>query len=260
MIKQTIVALLLSVGASSVFAAGTVKVFSNGSSEAKTLTGAEHLIDLVGQPRLANSWWPGAVISEELATAAALRQQQALLTRLAEQGADRNSVAFFHGAEQGADSSADDAAAINALRQQIQALKVTGRQKINLDPDIVRVAERGNPPLQGNYTLWVGPPPSTVTLFGLISRPGKQPFTPGRDVASYLSGQNLLSGADRSYAWVVYPDGRTQKAPVAYWNKRHVEPMPGSIIYVGLADSVWSETPDALNADILQTLTQRIPQ
>lgn len=125
MIKQTIVALLLSVGASSVFAAGTVKVFSNGSSEAKTLTGAEHLIDLVGQPRLANSWWPGAVISEELATAAALRQQQALLTRLAEQGAD---------------SSADDAAAINALRQQIQALKVTGRQKINLDPDIVRVA------------------------------------------------------------------------------------------------------------------------
>ncbi|HDQ6893669.1 TPA: capsule biosynthesis GfcC family protein [Escherichia coli O174:H8] len=215
MIKQTFVALLLSVGASSVFAAGTVKVFSNGSSEAKTLTGAEHLIDLVGQPRLA-----------ELA----------------------------------ADSSADDAAAINALRQQIQALKVTGRQKINLDPDIVRVAERGNPPLQGNYTLWVGPPPSTVTLFGLISRPGKQPFTPGRDVASYLSDQSLLSGADRSYAWVVYPDGRTQKAPVAYWNKRHVEPMPGSIIYVGLADSVWSETPDALNADILQTLTQRIPQ
>ena len=215
MIKQTIVALILSVGASSVFAAGTVKVFSNGSSEAKTLTGAEHLIDLVGQPRLA-----------ELA----------------------------------ADSSADDAAAINALRQQIQALKVTGRQKINLDPDIVRVAERGNPPLQGNYTLWVGPPPSTVTLFGLISRPGKQPFTPGRDVASYLSDQSLLSGADRSYAWVVYPSGRTQKAPVAYWNKRHVEPMPGSIIYVGLADSVWSETPDALNADILQTLTQRIPQ
>ena len=122
MIKQTIVALILSVGASSVFAAGTVKVFSNGSSEAKTLTGAEHLIDLVGQPQLANSWWPGAVISEELATAAALRQQQALLTRLAELTAD---------------SSADDAAAINALRQQIQALKVTGRQKINLDPDIV---------------------------------------------------------------------------------------------------------------------------
>ncbi len=42
MIKQTIAALIMSVGASSVFAAGTVKVFSNGSNEAKTLTGAEH--------------------------------------------------------------------------------------------------------------------------------------------------------------------------------------------------------------------------
>ena len=196
MIKQTIVALLLSVGASSVFAAGTVKVFSNGSSEAKTLTGAEHLIDLVGQPRLANSWWPGAVISEELATAAALRQQQALLTRLAEQGAD---------------SSADDAAAINALRQQIQALKVTGRQKINLDPDIVRVAERGNPPLQGNYTLWVGP----TAVHGHVVRayqPWQAAIHSGRDVASYLSDQSLLSGADRGYAWVVYPDGPAKSA------------------------------------------------
>ncbi len=115
MIKQTIVALILSVGGVIGLRGGRPSRYSAMAAvRPKTLTGAEHLIDLVGQPRLANSWWPGAVISEELATAAALRQQQALLTRLAEQGAD---------------SSADDAAAINALRQQIQALKVTGRQK-----------------------------------------------------------------------------------------------------------------------------------
>lgn len=244
MIKQTIVALLLSVGASSVFAAGTVKVFSNGSSEAKTLTGAEHLIDLVGQPRLANSWWPGAVISEELATAAALRQQQALLTRLAEQGAD---------------SSADDAAAINALRQQIQALKVTGRQKSILIP--ISSALPNAVTRRCRATTRCGSdhrrPRSRCSGLSAVTASS---HSLSRDVASYLSDQSLLSGADRSYAWVVYPDGRTQKAPVAYWNKRHVEPMPGSIIYVGLADSVWSETPDALNADILQTLTQRIPQ
>ncbi|QMI06828.1 capsule biosynthesis GfcC family protein [Citrobacter sp. RHB25-C09] len=245
MIKQTLTALLICLSASSVFAAGTVKVLTTGNAEPKTLTGAEHLIDLVGQPRLANSWWPGAVISEELASTAALRQQQALLGRLAALSAQE---------------SGDAAAAINALRQQIQALKITGRQRVNLDPDVVRVSERGNPPLQGNYTLWVGAQPTEVTIFGLISRPGKQPFMPGRDVVSYLDGQNLLSGADRSYAWVVYPDGRTQKVPVAYWNKRHVEPMPGSIIFVGFDDSLWSSEPDALNADILHTLTQRIPE
>lgn len=245
MMRRTLTALLLSLSASSVIAAGTVKVFMAGGEEAKTLTGAEHLIDLVGQPRLANSWWPGAVISEEQATATALRQQQALVARLAALSAEE---------------SGDDAAAINTLRQQIQALKITGRQHITLDPDVVRVSERGNPPLQGNYTLWVGAQPTEVTLFGLLSRPGKQPFMPGRDVTHYLDGQNLLSGADRSYAWVVYPDGRSQKVPVAYWNKRHVEPMPGSIIFVGLDDSIWSSEPDALNADILHTLTQRIPE
>ena len=245
MMKRAVMALVFSLSAPSFFAAGNVKVMIAGSAEPKILTGAEHLLDLVGQPRLSNSWWPGAVISEERATMEAGRQQQALLARLATLGAEE---------------SGDDAAAINALRQQIQALKVTGRQMINLDPDVVRVSERGNPPLQGNYTLWVGAQPTHITLFGLLSHPGKQPFMPGRDVASYLDGQSRLSGADRSFAWVIYPDGRTQKVPVAYWNKRHVEPMPGSIIYVGLSDAVWSSTPDEINADILRTLTQRIPE
>lgn len=195
MIKQTFVALLLSVGASSVFAAGTVKVFSNGSSEAKTLTGAEHLIDLVGQPRLANSWWPGAVISEELATAAALRQQQALLTRLAELAAD---------------SSADDAAAINALRQQIQALKVTGRQKSILILISSALPNAVTHRCRATTRCGSGHHRPRSRCSGLSAVP-QAAIHSSRDVASYLSGQNLLSGADRSYAWVVYPDGRTQK-------------------------------------------------
>ena len=77
MMKQMITALTFSLCTASVFAAGSVKVITTGSTEAKTLTGAEHLVDLVGQPKLANSWWPGAVIGEEQATAEAQRQQQA---------------------------------------------------------------------------------------------------------------------------------------------------------------------------------------
>lgn len=103
-------------------------MITSGSAEPKTLTGAEHLIDLVGQPTLANSWWPAAVIGEELATVTAQRQQQVLLGRLAALSAEEGG---------------DDAAAINTLRQQIQTLKVTGRQRVNLDPDAVRVSERG---------------------------------------------------------------------------------------------------------------------
>lgn len=168
MMKRMISALALAFIASSVFASGTVTVFTQGNSEPKTLTDAERLLDLVGQPRLATSWWPAAVIGEEQATVTARQQQQELLGRLAALGAEEDG---------------DAAAAINTLRRQIQAVKVTGRQLVNLDPDVVRVSERGNPPLQGHYTLWVGPQPTQVTLFGLISQPGSQPFVPGRDVA-----------------------------------------------------------------------------
>lgn len=51
MMKRTISALALVFIASSVFASGTVTVFTQGNSEPKTLTDAERLLDLVGQPR-----------------------------------------------------------------------------------------------------------------------------------------------------------------------------------------------------------------
>ena len=229
---------------SAAFAVGNVEVFTAGSKDPIKLTGAERLVDLVGQPRLAESWWPGAVIAERQSTAAAEQQHQSLLAQLAALAADEGG---------------DDGAAIASLRRQLEPMKIVGRQLVPLDPDVVRIRPRTNVPLQGEYSLWVGPQPSTVTVVGLISQPGKKIFTPGRDVADYLDDMDLLSGAERSYAWVVYPDGRTQKVPVAYWNKRHVEPMPGSVIFVGFGDSLWTNKWEALNADILHSLTHRIP-
>lgn len=238
-------AILLCIVSSLAQAAGNVNVYIAGDSKPKTLTNAAHLIDVVGQPRLAQSWWPGAVISERQATAVEEQRQQALLGRLSALAAEEDG---------------DDAAAINSLRRQLQALRVTGRQLVNLDPDYVRIKTRANPPLQGEYTLWVGPPPTSVTVVGLVSQPGKKPFTPGRDVVSYLDEMSLLSGAEKSDAWLIYPNGRTEKVPVAYWNRRHVEPMPGSVIFVGFAPGLWGDRYEVLNADILHSLTHRIPE
>ncbi|WLI75354.1 capsule biosynthesis GfcC family protein [Kosakonia sp. H02] len=243
--KRALLLLLSSLVSPLALAAGTVDVYTAGDNKPKTLTNAEHLIDLVGQPRLANSWWPGAVVSERQATVEQQARHQALLARLSALAADE---------------SGDSAAAITALRQQLQALNVTGRQLVELDPDYLRTHRLANRPLQGEYTLWVGPQPSSITVLGLVSRPGKKPFTPQRDVVSYLDDMSLLSGAERSYAWVIYPNGKTQKVPVAYWNRRHVEPMPGSVIFVGFAPGLWSNEYDELNADILQSLTHRIPE
>ncbi|WMY74129.1 capsule biosynthesis GfcC family protein [Buttiauxella selenatireducens] len=222
------------------YAAGTVTVYPGNQQ----LTHVERLADLVSQPSLAHTWWPGAVISERQATAIAEQQHQKLLASLSELSAQENG---------------DAAAAINGLRQQMQAIHVTGRQFVDLDPDWVRVHPRANVPLQGEYSLWAGPQPSTVTVMGLVSTPGVRPFVAGRSADEYLEGVDKLSGADRSYAWVIYPDGKTQKAPVAYWNNRHVELTPGSILFVGFKDRLFNSDFNAMNQQILNSLTHRRP-
>lgn len=112
--KALITSLLFTLMSPLAIAAGTIKVYSPDSTQPKTLTDAPFLIDLVGQPRLANSWWPGAVISEGKATVIAKQRHQALLARLGALASE----------EEG-----DDAAAINSVRRQLQAVKVTGRQR-----------------------------------------------------------------------------------------------------------------------------------
>lgn len=243
--KMLIAAALTSLITTAALAAGTVDVHLAGEAKPLTLTDAERLADLVAQPRLAGFWWPGAVISSAQTTAKAEREHQALLGQLAALAAEE---------------SGSTAAAINALRNQLQAMPVTGRLLVPLDPDTVRTHDEDNPPLEGKYTLWLGHEPSTITLLGLVDKPGSRTFTPGRDVANYLDDVNRLAGADRSYAWVIYPNGRTQRAPVAYWNQRHIEPMPGSILFVGFADALWTNQYDALNAAILRSLSQRRPE
>lgn len=244
--RQTTLCLaaLLTFSSSYLYAAGNVTVYPGNQQAAETLTSVERLGDLVTQPSLSRAWWPGAVISERQASAAAEQQHQKLLAALG----------GFAAQEEG-----DDAAAINSVRQQLQAIKVTGRQFVNLDPDWVRLRPRSNVTLQGEYSLWAGPQPTTITLMGLVSSPGVKPFIAGRTAAEYLEDVNLLSGADRSYAWVVYPDGKTEKAPVAYWNKRHVELLPGSILFVGFSDRLFDSAFNALNQQILTSLTRRIP-
>jgi hypothetical protein len=242
--KIKALALLFTLGSSYLYAAGNVMVYPGNKQPPHEIHQVERLADLVSQPSLERAWWPGAVISERQASAVAGQQHQQLLAKLS----------GFAAQEDG-----DDAAAINSVRQQLQAIKVTGRQFVDLDPDWVRVRPKANVPLQGEYSLWAGPQPATIMLFGLVSSPGVKPFVPGRSADEYLASVSRLSGADRSYAWVIYPDGKTQKAPTAYWNRRHVELLPGSILFVGFADRFFDSDFNELNQQILTSLTRRIP-
>ena len=91
--KMRIAAAALGLISAAALAAGTVEVHQAGVAKPLTLTNAERLADLVGQPRLAGSWWPGAVITTPQVTEQATREHQALLAQLSTLAADEGGSA-----------------------------------------------------------------------------------------------------------------------------------------------------------------------
>ncbi|MEG3129468.1 capsule biosynthesis GfcC family protein [Pantoea cypripedii] len=204
---------------------------------------AQNLSQLVTNPAI-HTWWPGTVIAERGATAVAKQQQQQLLADLRAWQAD---------------NSGDRAAAIGAVIQQLSAMPVTGRQFTPLDPDWVRLRPGANRSLLGNYDLYTLAPPTQVLVLGALENPGKVLWQPGRTVRDYLDDHDRLSGGDRSFATVIAPSGQTRQVPIAYWNQRHVEVEPGSIIWLGFSSWSLPWGQSDLNDRMISVLTHRIP-
>ncbi|TPW40791.1 hypothetical protein FKM52_16515 [Mixta tenebrionis] len=230
---------------SDALAASQVIVHYPHTAAAAVVKDAERLLQLTTSPALAQrSWWPGTVIAEPLASAAAQQHYRQTLARLRGWAAS----------EQG-----DRAAAVNAVIQQLSKVRVTGRQFTVLDPDWIRLHPEANRRLEGEYHLYTLRRPDTVTLMGAISNDGKTSWRPGGDTRDYLQGHTRLSGAEMNQAIVIAPDGATQTVPVAYWNHRHVEVMPGSTIFIGFSRPALPDELRDLNSQIVTILTQRVP-
>ncbi len=204
---------------------------------------AQNLAQLVTHPAL-HTWWPGTVIAERGATAVVQQQQKQLLEEMRIWQAD---------------SGESLAATIGAVIHQLSAVQVTGRQFTPLDPDWVRLRAEANRTLQGNYDLYTLPQPTQVLVLGALEHPGKESWQPGRTVRDYLATHDHLSGAERSFATVIAPSGQTQQVPIAYWNQRHVEVQPGSIIWLGFTSWSLPWGKADLNTRMLSVLTHRIP-
>ncbi|MRT25108.1 hypothetical protein GJV14_14270 [Enterobacteriaceae bacterium RIT697] len=224
-------------------AAAQVTVHDLQGKNTLQINDAQNLSQLLTHPEL-RSWWPGTVIAERGATAVAQQQQKQLLADLRAWQAD---------------SGESLAATIGSVIHQLGAVQVTGRQFTSLDPDAVRLRPQDNRTLQGSYDLYTLTRRSQVLVLGALSNPGKESWQPGREVRDYLDGHDRLSGAERSYATVIAPSGSTQQVPVAYWNHRHIEVEPGSIIWLGFTSWSLPWGQSDLNARMLSVLTHRIP-
>lgn len=238
-----LLAVLALLTAGHALAASQVTVHDVQGKNTLQINDAQNLSQLLTNPAL-HSWWPGTVIAERGATAVAQQQQQQLLADLRVWQAD---------------SGESLAATIGAVIHQLSALQVTGRQFTSLDPDEVRLRPQANRTLQGSYDLYTLAQPSQVLVLGALENPGKVSWQPGREVRDYLDGHDGLSGAERSFATVIAPSGKTQQVPIAYWNHRHIEVEPGSIIWLGFTSWSLPWGHSDLNERMLSVLTHRIP-
>lgn len=226
-----------------------VSIYLPGRSQAVVVNGATHLGQIALNPALAgHTWWPGTVIAEKLATAAQLDQQRQLVARLGALSAELRQ-----------DSNDGLANSVDQVRSQLAGLKVTGRQFVSMDPDFIRLEDGADRKLSGDYTVYALARPTSVHVFGAVTPAGSQPYQVGSDVSDYLDSHDRLSGAEKSYAWLIQPDGKYRQVPIAYWNRRHNEAAPGSIIFVGFSSWSLPSAYQGLNEQIVSLLTHRIP-
>ncbi|GAA3610060.1 MAG: capsule biosynthesis GfcC D2 domain-containing protein [Gibbsiella quercinecans] len=204
---------------------------------------------VVGNPALqGNIWWPGAAIAERSATQLQKQKQQQLLARLSALSAELRQ-----------DGDTTVAATVDSVRSQIAGLNIVGRQFVSLDPDWLQLRPDLDRRLAGEYQVFVAPEPKDVSLLGALAPAGKHDFLPGKDVSDYLSGLQRLDGAERSTAWLITPEGEAQSVPIAYWNRRHHEMTPGSLLFLGFASSALPRSYKDINEQIISLLTHRIP-
>ncbi len=237
------------IAAAAAAADSRVSIYFPGQSQAVVVNGATHLEQIALNPALVgHTWWPGTIIAEKLATAVQLDRQRQVVARLG---------ALSAGLRQ--DNDDELANSVDQVRSQIAGMRVTGRQFVSMDPDVIRLEDGADHVLSGEYTVYAESRPTSVHVFGAVSPAGSQPYQVGVDADDYLVSHERLSGADKSYAWLILPGGQYRQVPVAYWNRRHNEVLPGSVIFVGF--SSWS-LPSAyrdLNDQIISLLTHRIP-
>ncbi len=157
----------------------------------------------------------------------------------------------------------DETALVQSLRQlrrEIASLHTVGRIHTRLDPDLVSLHNEYNRPLRGTYTLYLSEYTDELSVVGLINSKPSVKLKSGWSVEQYISDEKLLSGADNSYAYLIAGNGEWQKVPVAYWNKRHIEPTSGSTLFVGFSSDVLPDGMTDLNELVAAYIANRIPQ
>lgn len=206
------------------------------------------LVEVLAPVAIEQNWyWPSAVLFEdtnnELETT-----RQLLLNNL-------SNLSQAYEAD-----NAKLAESIEELKATIASWRLAKRLPIKVDFDLARIVAAENPQLpNGDYILELDERKNTVQLFGAVHKTNQLNHQGHADASQYITDQLRSELANKDYVILIQADGQKIMAPVAYWNKKHQEIMPGSQIFVPFKESLLQPELNLLNQQIVTLALNRLP-
>ncbi len=131
------------------------------------------------------------------------------------------------------DADAGAVQAILNLSTKLRQVDAVGRVVVEADPTVLQVRRDLDIVLEPGDRMHIPKRPGYVTVVGDVLNPGSQQFTPGSNVSEYVQRTGgLLSSADQSHIFVVYPNGAADSVSISAWNLSSDPIPPGSVVVV----------------------------
>ena len=201
------------------------------------------LSDVLAPVALQKHWsWPASQLFS-LDAAAVEQERSQLIELLAKEGRDNTKYK----------------STFQSIINQLKSWQIAHRVAIPIDFELARYSLPNNPQFEaGSYQLLLSERPTSLYVFGAVSTPSNITYVNNQCLEDIM--QTIVSApfADSSFVYIISPQGKVQKAPIAYWNRQCILPMPGSTLYVPLRENTLFKAISNVNEDIATFAVNRI--
>lgn len=142
---------------------------------------------------------------------------------------------------------------IKRLDASVREMPVTGRVVAELNPFQLLLQSK-NDLLQPGDRLVYPTRPNRIRVLGAVAADCQLSFDAGLKLKDYLHQCPAHPAADRSFVYLIQPNGETQKIGIAHWNQQQAAVAVGAIIYRPISAAVLSPETNELNEDMAKLL------
>lgn len=143
--------------------------------------------------------------------------------------------------------------------KQIKSWELADRVPIKIDFELARISPIHNPRLEdGQFRIILSKRPTNLYVFGAVNNAFILPYNNNTCIEDIVSEITVSNYADKSYVYLISPQGKIEKSPIAYWNSQCTLPIPGYSLYVPLQESPFSQLHKIINTQILTLAVNRI--